>query len=340
MSFRKPLPATTRGTTINQLIEMLTYMRPSGSRAARAFGRKFLQPVFGQPDPAGNYVLRVGDAPRVMFTAHYDTVHRTGGVQKVSVDSGKVKLPRKSKSNCLGADCTTGVWLILQMIAAKVPGLYAVFADEEIGCVGSSYFVMNRADEITDIDAVISFDRLGYTSIITHQSGFRTASDKFAASLESILDMGFRADDGGSFTDSNEFALIVPECSNISVGYFNQHGRDETQDLDHAEELARALIAADWSQLVIARDPSQIESRKRVGAFDFWDDMEQAESDLRRIVRDHPDAVAALLAECGYQVGDVLDYVDRGTACYGDPYKDYDPDTGLTMQELFDREGF
>jgi hypothetical protein len=32
-------------------------------------------------------------------------------------------------SNCLGADCTTGVWLMRQMITAKVAGVIKRAAD-------------------------------------------------------------------------------------------------------------------------------------------------------------------------------------------------------------------
>lgn len=322
-----------RGITIEKLVEMLGYMRPSGSRAARAFGRKFLRPVFGKPDAAGNYTLRIGDAPRVMFAAHYDTVHRKGGTQTVQIERSMVTLHKGSKSDCLGADCTTGIWLILRMIEARVPGFYAVFADEEIGCAGSRDFVDNRADELEGIEFVLSFDRKGFGSVITHQSGYRTASDEFAESLEVILGMGFKADSGGSFTDSNEFAHIIPECSNISVGYSNQHTPKESQCLDHAEELAERLIKADWSRLRAARDPGKAES---LGG---WREMLRADEDrLRRIVRDHPDAVAALLADCGYSEFDILDYVDRGTADdpRGVPYVDFDPDTGLTVRDLFE----
>jgi hypothetical protein len=282
----------------------------------------------GSPDTAGNFFKIVGPkAPRVMFTAHYDTVHSQGGQQIVTTAHGMAYLPAKSTSECLGADDTVGVWLVLEMIEAGVPGAYAVFADEEIGCVGSSWFAENRRNEIESVEAVISLDRKGIDSIVTHQSGRRTASEEFAASLESILRMGMKPDSGGSFTDSNEFASFIPEATNISVGYFSQHTQKESLDLFFAADLRDALVCADWSKLVIHRDPK---SAKGYDWMDFCDyapyggygksysDFDRPSrgdyESLRRIVRDHPDAVASLLADCGYSYFDVLDYVDAGSA--------------------------
>ena len=45
-------------------------------------------------------------------------------------------------SSCLGADCTTGIWLIMNMIEAKViEGVYVIHAAEEVGCKGSRALV-------------------------------------------------------------------------------------------------------------------------------------------------------------------------------------------------------
>jgi hypothetical protein len=262
-----------------------------------------------------------------MFTAHYDTVHSQGGRQLVTTAHGMAYLPAKSTSECLGADDTVGVWLVLEMIRAGVPGAYAVFADEEAGCIGSSWFAENRRAEIRSVEAVISLDRKGTGSIITHQSGRRTASDEFAKSLDSILCMGMKPDTGGSFTDSNEFAGFIPEATNISVGYFGQHTRNESLDLFFADDLRDALISADWSKLVIRRDPKSAKSHDWMDFRDYapygaygngYGDFDRPSrgdyESLRRIVRDHPDAVASLLVDCGYTYFDVLDYIDAGSA--------------------------
>lgn len=53
----------------------------------------------------------------------------------------KKYIPAKNSSNCLGADCTTGVWLILEMIKARIPGIYVIHNDEEIGCIGATNII-------------------------------------------------------------------------------------------------------------------------------------------------------------------------------------------------------
>ena len=240
------------------LIEMLTYKRPVGTTTQREFCKRFIEPMFGAADAHGNYTLIIGDKPNICFTAHYDTVHKTAGRQKIVVTQDIASVDPISKdSNCLGADCTTGIWLILGMIEANIKGVYVIHQAEESGCKGSRALVKDYPMWLGDIDAVISFDRYGKDSIITHQSGARTCSNEFADSLTQALDMyNLFPDSGGSYTDSNEYASDVSECTNLSVGYMNQHCKNETQDLAHADFLLEKLIKADWSKLVFKRDPN------------------------------------------------------------------------------------
>jgi hypothetical protein len=248
----------------NSLIEMLKYKRPSDSWSEKEFCDTYLKPVFGEPDENGNYTKIVYEPahrgfvqPRVCFTAHYDTVHRVAGKQQVLVTGDIVSAVQ---SDCLGADCTTGVWLILGMIEKNIPGVYVIFYGEESGCLGSRAMTKDTPDWLEYIDAMISFDRKGEESIITHQMGLRTASDAFAVSLAEALDMPtLRPDPTGSYTDSNEFTHLVSECTNLSVGYLNQHSSKETQNVYFAYLLLDKLCNADWSKLVFERDPSIVE---------------------------------------------------------------------------------
>src|SRR6056300_403287 len=102
------------------LIEMLRYKRPEGSLTQREFCKRFLEPTFGRPDDHGNYIHIVGDKPNLCFTSHHDTVHKTDGMQKLVVTNDVVSVANSKESNCLGADCTTGVWLMLGMIEEGV----------------------------------------------------------------------------------------------------------------------------------------------------------------------------------------------------------------------------
>ena len=313
------IPNDVNAPDLDLLVDMLSYRRAEGSGSQRAFIKRFLRPVFGAPDRHNNFILTVGyDNPRIAFMAHHDTVHTTDGNQRVIIDGeGLVALPEGSKSNCLGADCTTGVWLILHMIKNKVPGRYIIHAGEEIGGVGSNAIVKDNPAWLHETDFAISFDRKGYNSIITHQYGRRTCSESFARDLSSVLGGGWKADSGGTFTDSEVYADIISECTNISVGYMNQHSKYETQCLDHAKELANLLVDAPWHELSPYRDPKHYESKSYKGGWgvygsnsyygsqgwrskeDFYDDTDDIEYEERdgingfRFYKKAKDAIAA-----------------------------------------------
>tara|TARA_R100001377_G_scaffold43808_1_gene24853 strand:- start:9703 stop:10722 length:1020 start_codon:yes stop_codon:yes gene_type:complete len=252
-----------------KLIDMLAYCRPEGSTTQQEFCDKYLKPVFGSPDGAGNYIRVVGHAPTICFASHHDTVHKADGMQDVILKGETLQLPPMSTSSCLGADCTTGVWLQLEMIRAGIEGVYVCHAAEEVGCIGSRAVVDRNPRWLQRLEAVISFDRKGTESVITHQMGLRTASDEFAVSLADILKLPMRPDDTGSFTDSNEYSGVVAECTNLSVGYYRQHSKAETQDAYFVERLRDALIAADWSQISISRDPTVTEYKPQQYAADW-----------------------------------------------------------------------
>jgi len=300
--------------TKHKLIGMLQYMRPAYSTTELIFSERYLEPVFGKPDEHGNYILVLGDRPNICFTAHTDTVHRQEGIQTLQIDNDIVTT---TTGSCLGADCTTGLWLMLGMIEAGIEGVYVAHAAEEIGGLGSTALVNDRPAWLIEVDAVISFDRFGTSSIITHQGGQRTASDEFAMSLSSVLGMGMSADQYGTYTDSLEYAGVIPECTNISVGYYDQHTTRESQDLLFAERLLERLIAADWSALSIVRNPDVHEGfMVPYGSYnDSEDEMEELCS-LERLVLDRPTEVAKLLYEYGITLDVIcdelgLEYSDR-----------------------------
>ena len=294
----------------NNLVDMLQYMRPEGAKTQKEFCLEYLEPVFGKPDPYGNYICQVGVKPRLCFTAHHDTVHKAEGMQKVVVSNNIISVADPKVSSCLGADCTTGIWLILKMIDAGVEGTYVVHAAEEIGCQGSKALVYDNPPWLDHTDAVISFDRYGTKSVITHQMGMRTASNKFAQSFATALSMPqLVADDGGSYTDSNEYAHVVPECTNISVGYYNQHTAKETQDMSYAELLLSSLLQADWTKIVIDRDPTVQECIYTKYALNddyYYYHNPDATEELVNLVLDYPDRIADMLATYGYTAEEIM----------------------------------
>jgi len=63
------------------------------------------------------------------------------------------------------------------------------------------------------------------------------------------------------YTDTAEFVDIIPECTNISVGYDREHSEFESLDLVHYEQLSKQVLLIDWDALPTSRDPSVHESK-------------------------------------------------------------------------------
>jgi len=334
-----------RKNNMYSLIEMLRYMRPEGSTTQLDFCERFLQPMFGLPDRHGNYILTVlkpdNTQPNLCFTSHHDTVHSIEGMQKVVVKNNIVSLDQ-ADSSCLGADCTTGVWIMLNMIESDIPGVYVIHAGEEVGCKGSSALVKDEPDWFKSTDAVISFDRREDNSIVTHQMGMRTASDEFAQSFSDALDLPqLLADSGGSYTDSNEYSGVVSECTNISVGYRGQHSQKETQDLDFLDVLMARLIAADWSKLVFKRDCTEVEYDR--SWLDYgrgyhyghtYDERSSTNPDnikhLLEIIEDHPKELSELLNTYGFDAEEILGEIFE----YEDEYCSYNESYGVDSNKV------
>ena len=299
---------------LNRLFTILRYGRPSYSTIIESFKRWLLaqMPDNAYEDDYGNLIATVGNDPRVMFSAHHDTVHKMPGKQSLLYDETLDEIYTDNGS-CLGADNGAGIWLLLELMDAGVEGLYIIHADEEVGCIGSRY-IANRTPSLVDgIDIAIAFDRKGTDSIITYQSGMRTASNAFADSLSAQLNMSHQADPTGSFTDTNEYEHLIAECTNVSVGFSRAHTKLEALDLSYVVELCERLKQVDWDMISVVRDPAQDEDLRLFNDYGIGFDYTNAEIDeLEAAVRQNPRSAARILAEAGvdsYEVarGNVYD---------------------------------
>lgn len=243
-----------------ELIRMHSYKRPHGSKTERKFIRDYITPLGADKvkiDKFGNRIVRIGDAP-IMWSCHVDTVHNRKGHQDIGYDGDEIGVASTDPSNCLGADDTAGVWLMLQMIRAGRPGLYIFHRGEEVGCLGSKYITQKTKDLVTGIKFAIALDRKGMTDVITHQRSSRTCSDVFAKSVADELGMGYKPA-SGVYTDTAEYTDLIGECTNLSVGYRDAHQRVERLDLNHIFKLRDVLLKFDWEKLVAKREPGERE---------------------------------------------------------------------------------
>ncbi|QFP93606.1 hypothetical protein [Pectobacterium phage CX5] len=248
---------------------LLMLRRPYGSvqeETARTIVQDYVSAydwVTTEVDTHGNLLCQIGEDNGVVFTAHLDTVHYTGGTQDLFVldleQGAFIGADCDGKGSVLGADDAAGIFLMTELMRVRTPGKYFFFIGEEQGGIGSSAFVNDNPEFSANM--VVSFDRRGTTSIITHQGGYRTCSDTFGTALAKELNingsnkLAYRIDDCGLYTDSREFAELVPECTNISVGYFHEHTAKETLNLTHLLNLRDALLKVKWLSLPTVRVP-------------------------------------------------------------------------------------
>lgn len=334
----EPEVFVTDSPELDQLLTMLTYRRPHKGDLWREWVERFILPCGAVERSHGNFVLDVGDAPRVLFSAHVDTVHRADGYQKVIYDD-VCSMVYKDDGEPLGADDAAGCWMMLRLIEAGIPGRYIFHVGEEVGCIGSRELAKQHEDadlrpdndewvtkvapcnsslsqgnsslpqgnyDLDGIEIAIAFDRKGTDNLITHQMMGRCASDEFGDALAGELNksgMSYKLDNTGVVTDTASYMEIVSECTNLSVGYESEHTSNEVQDIDHLFSLRDALIAVDWDALPAVRDPAVVED-------DPWDRYGAASAaatweDVYSWVCQNPVDAADLLCDWGVRHEDM-----------------------------------
>lgn len=214
--------------------------------------------------------MRTEATHKSLFVAHVDTVHRTEGKNKIR----KTKTHWHAKGDVLGADDGAGVAMLMHMIHAGVPGYYIFTQGEEKGGIGATHLSQKHGDLLAQFDRAIAFDRRGIDSVITHQAYGRCCSNEFGTALADALMEGCEhlmmlTDDTGIYTDTAEFVNIIPECTNISVGYDHEHSQQESLSLVHFQQLSSAVLVIDWDNLPVHRDPTQPDPTDRWGMYNW-----------------------------------------------------------------------
>lgn len=200
-------------------------------------------------DTAGNLLVTKGVADEYpCLASHIDQVrHHTHPKDFRCIESGGVVMgwSDKIKQQCgLGADDKNGIYICLNALERFDVLKVAFFADEEIGCVGSSQADMSFFD---DVRFVIEPDRMHGNDFISFMSGLQVCSDDFIEdSCYSLF--GYKTEQG-SVTDVLtllENGLEV-SCLNLSCGYYNPHTDQEVTvlaELDNCQRLVFHIIGS------------------------------------------------------------------------------------------------
>jgi hypothetical protein len=337
-----------RNTDFATLAAILRVARPHDTERERQWCRDYIDGTLGalgyavEIDGAGNRWINVpgapASAPAILFSCHVDTMDSATEDKGVVMDSaGIIRLKKGKPGRCLGADDGAGVWLLSEMIRAGVPGTYVFHRGEERGRIGSLYVAKSEAFRLEQFDICIAFDRRGTSDIITHQMAERGCSETFAKKLAGEINnsargaLRYRPDDSGSYTDSYSYFDLIPECTNVSIGYSSEHGPRESLDFAHIVKLRDALLGVQWSALPVERDPSRTEyldwggygggygAGGWGGSYSSrWHDDDDAGvandgTSLETLCFEYPDVAAALLDALGISR---LDFLEELAALY------------------------
>lgn len=287
-----------RNFNVKRLLRMMSLCRAHESEGEERFIEMFIHPLNPKTytNPAGEpaaFVVEVKPdlpdtpTPPILFSAHVDTVHRLDAPveQEVIYDEQSGFAYKDDGAMPLGADNAAGCALLLHMIEAKVPGTYIFHRGEECGGVGSASMAEHHAEWLKQFKWAIAFDRRGAGSIITEMFEGRTASDVFAHALADALNgeekiFDYAPDATGTFTDTANYAHLIPECSNVSVGYDNEHSPNETLDVWHLTSLAARMVGLfrdgpEAIKLPVARQ-AEDPAKYRWGGYDFMLDPRDA----------------------------------------------------------------
>lgn len=209
-----------------------------------------------------------------LFSCHIDTCHNqaesddlTGQDLAYDPAFGDILLPHGTKSACLGADDGAGIYVMLRMIEAKVPGSYLFHTGEERGGIGAYAMLRSSATILDEFSRAIAFDRAvqrGENPEVIHTQGGRACASIAAAEAlcgalnktTAIFEKPFVPSAKGSFTDTKVYAGVIPECFNVGVFYASQHTPREWLNVAGLEQLVKACLEVKWDELPVVRKPA------------------------------------------------------------------------------------
>ena len=226
---------------IIDLIRIYNIPSESGNtKAMRKYIRKILfeSKIKCKKDKAGNVYATKGEADSYPCIAcHTDEVHTNRGKYNAVASKFNGVIYGWSHTHrdfCgIGGDDKNGIFIALYMLKHLDYCKAVFFADEEIGCVGSS-----KADIsfFSDCRYIIECDRRGNSDLITNISG-QICSDEFINAIKPYTDAYSYQETSGLMTDVDELhdKGVGISCINLSCGYHRPHTQFEYTIIEDLE---------------------------------------------------------------------------------------------------------
>ena len=226
---------------------------------------KYLPTGF-KKDSVGNYFYEIGES-ETLFTTHLDTYSEKYEKVNHVIDADNEYHIRTDGKTILGGDNKLGCCILIGMIKNNIPGTYYFFLGEEPiisgGLWGSSSALTNNPEFFTKFKRCIAFDRRGYGSVVIRQMGRMTSSNEFIQALSSELRRfgSIEFDESskyGYYTDTATFMDVIPECTNISAGGFDEHYESEWVDLNYTYNVYKTALQIKWEDLPVRRKIGEV----------------------------------------------------------------------------------
>ena len=221
-------------------------------------------------DAIGNYYYTIGDS-ETLFTSHLDTASAEKKKINHIIEGNIIKT---DGTTILGGDNKAGCTVLFYLIEQRVPGTYYFFLGEESAVhknypYGSLLAIEQDPNKFKNFKRVIAFDRKEKGQLITRQLGYNCCSDEFADALISEFEKNgveYKKDKTGYYTDSAFFGSLISESTNLSVGVWNEHTRNEFVDIEYIETVAKAASKVNWESLPTVRevDVEELDSRSDI----------------------------------------------------------------------------
>ena len=185
-----------------------------------------------ETDDYGNiYNITNKDMP--MLNAHMDTVQDEDDVELASFI--KIRENVLSGYGVIGGDDKCGIYVIFKLLE-EIPTLNFLFTvEEELGCVGSGYFVKNQKNnkELDNVLYCLTLDRKGNEDILCVNNSY--GSKEFQEVLHDAGKEFNYSPSTGTMCDADKLNDFF-SCCNLSSSYYNAHTKDEFVLLDGLQQ--------------------------------------------------------------------------------------------------------